>query len=203
MGPGLVGDKLYVAMAGTHQIWVIDLTTQRTTSFAGTGREAARGDSIADGAFAQPSGLATDGKHLYVASSEASCIQDINIADGSLRILAGSGELFGFGSDDGIGTAAKFQHPLGVALSTDGQTLFVADSFNNLIRRIDVANGEVKSYAGTGESDPGSDAAIGFFEPGGLSIAGDTIYVADTNHHRIVCLKIAKSLRAKVLDVKR
>ena len=81
----LVGDKLYVAMAGTHQIWVIDLTTQRTTSFAGTGREAARGDSIADGAFGRPSGLATDGKHLYVASSEASCIQDINIADSSLK----------------------------------------------------------------------------------------------------------------------
>jgi len=199
----LIGDKLYVAMAGSHQIWVIDLSSQRTSLCAGTGREGAFGDSVADAAFAQPSGLATDGKHLYVASSEASCVQDINLADGSVRILAGSGDLFGFGSNDGVGTAARFQHPLGVALSADGKTLFLADSFNNLIRRVDVASGQVTHFAGTGKSDPGTDESIGLFEPGGLSIAGDQMYVADTNHHRIVCLTIAKNLLATVLDVRR
>ena len=95
----LIGDKLYIAMAGTHQIWLIDLASQRTTfSPARDGKEPL-GEWIADAAFARPSGLATDGKHLYVASSEASCVQEINLADGSVRILAGSGDLFGFGSD--------------------------------------------------------------------------------------------------------
>jgi DNA-binding beta-propeller fold protein YncE len=198
----LIGDRLYVAMAGTHQIWLIGLASQHTTVFAGTGREGASEGAIADAAFAQPSGLATDGKHLYVASSEASCVQDIDLASGSVHLLAGSGDLFGFGSTDGIGPAARFQHPLGVALDPEDKTLYVADTFNNLIRQIDIPTRAVRNFAGTGKSDPGSGNAIGFFEPGGLSLAGDNLYVADTNHHRIVVLKIfQKNFEATVLNV--
>jgi DNA-binding beta-propeller fold protein YncE len=199
----LVGDRLYVAMAGTHQIWLIDLSSHRTVRFAGSGREGASEDTAADAAFAQPSGLASDGKHLYVAASEASCVQDINLSDGSVHLLAGSGDLFGFGSADGVGSAARFQHPLGVALSSDGKTLYVADSFNNLVRKINIADHSVKTFAGTGKSDPGDPAAIGFFEPGGLSIGGDLLYVADTNHHRIVAVPLSGNDKPVILDVRK
>ena len=81
-------------------------------------------------------------------------------------------------------------------------TLFVADSFNNVIRRIDLTTGEVTRWLGTGKADPGEATAekIGFYEPGGLSIAGDTLYVADTNHHRIVAVDI-KTKQPRVLTI--
>lgn len=185
-----VGHQLYIAMAGTHQIWVIDLNSKQVSVFAGDGIEGAREGPAPDSSFAQPSGLATDGKTLYVASSEASTIQAIDLASGSVRNLAGSADLFGFGNTDAIGSAARFQHPLGLALSPDGRTLFVADTFNHSIRQIDIRTGAV------------STLARGFSEPGGLSLLGDDLYVADTNHHQIARLS-TKGGKMTVLDVRR
>lgn len=206
-----VGDTLFVAMAGTHQIWQIDLKSDAVSLHAGSGREAADDGPNGDAAFAQPSGLATDGKTIYVADSEASTIRAVDVKDGGRTAsVAGSNNLFGFGLVDGKGNLARFQHPLGVALagqgsgigSGSGQALFVADSFNNVVRRIDLASGEVTRWLGTGKSDPGSETVdgIGFFEPGGLSIGGDTLYVADTNHHRLVAIDL-KTKTPRVLKV--
>jgi DNA-binding beta-propeller fold protein YncE len=187
-----VGDRLYIAMAGTHQIWVLDLSSKRVSVFAGTGREGAVNGPNRSAAFAQPSGLATDGQRLYVADSEVSTIRAVEIKPGGrTTTVAGSDGLFDFGYRDGVGMQARFQHPLGVALS--GNRLFVADSFNNRIRVIDLANGLVSTWLGTGTTQPGdpvNSASIGLFEPGGLSVAGDALYIADTNHHRILAVDI-------------
>jgi sugar lactone lactonase YvrE/peroxiredoxin len=191
-----VDSILYVAMAGVHQIWAIDLKTDLVSVFAGTGQEGAIDGPIGDAGFAQPSGLATDGTRLYVADSEASSIRAISLDDDQTTTLAGSGDLFGFGHTDGIGKSALFQHPLGVAL--DGNTLFVADTFNGLIRRIDLKTGAVTTWLGSIGSD--SDAPDNFYEPGGLSVAGDTLFVADTNHHRIVAIDIP-SKKARVVSI--
>ncbi len=193
-----VGDKLYIAMAGTHQIWICDLKTKRVTAFAGTGREACIDGPARSAAFAQPSGLATDGKHLYVADAESSSIRVIDLGRHTVRTLAGSGELFGFGSQDGVGPQARFQHPLGVAL--DSKRLFVADSFNQLIRSIDINSGQVGTFLGTGKPGPGTADAISFYEPGGISVSGNTLYIADTNNHRIIAVDIP-SKKVQVLQV--
>jgi DNA-binding beta-propeller fold protein YncE/peroxiredoxin len=179
------GESLYIAMAGVHQIWVMDLKNNTVRVVAGTGREGAVDGANAEAGFAQPSGLATDGEKLFVADSEVSSIRGVGLgAAGATHTLAGSGDLFGFGRADGIGKAARFQHPLGVAL--DEKTLYVADTFNGLIRKIDLKSGNVSTIAGTGATDPGSAESPNFYEPGGLSLAGNVLYVADTNHHRIL-----------------
>jgi len=180
-----VGEKLYIAMAGTHQIWVMDLATQRVWVFAGTGGEGATDGPNARATFAQPSGLATDGKTLYVADSEASSIRAIDLMSNQTRTLAGSGELFGFGLRDGPGKQALFQHPLGVALY--GGTLLVADTFNSVIRSIDTQSGAVETWPGEGDGE----GALKLYEPGGLCVAGDRLYIADTNHHRVLEVQIA------------
>ncbi len=180
-----VGDSLYLAMAGVHQIWVMDLKSNTIRVLAGTGREGAVDGANAEAGFAQPSGLATDGQRLFVADSEVSSIRAVQLgAPGATSTLAGSGDLFGFGRADGMGKAARFQHPLGVAL--DENTLYVADTFNGLIRKIDLKSGNVSTIAGTGATDPGTADSPNFYEPGGLSLAGNVLYVADTNHHRIL-----------------
>src|SRR2546428_10319601 len=189
------GKKLYIAMAGTHQIWAMDLPGNHVAVFAGTGREAAVDGPVNRAAFAQPSALATDGTWLYVADSEASTIRAVELApNGAVASVAGSNDLFGFGPTDGAAGEARFQHPLGVALGEGERagTLFVADTFNGAVRTINVKTREVRTWLGPDKAgkEKGT-AATPFSEPGGLSVAGNTLYVADTNHHRIVSVDLA------------
>ena len=180
-----VGRELYVAMAGSHQVWVMSLETAELRPFAGTGREALMDGPREMGALAQPSGLATDGRVLYVADSEISAIRQIELGPrGALRTLVGL-DLFEFGDEDGTGPQVRLQHPLGVALA-EGR-LYVADTYNHKIKTLDPERLSCATFVGTarpGFEDGGPDEAS-FWEPGGLSAAGGRLYVADTNNHAI------------------
>jgi YVTN family beta-propeller protein len=183
---------LIVAMAGPHQIWVIDLLHDRAYPYAGTGEEARRDGAVNEAAFAQPSGLALDpstspgaGGVLYVADAESNTIREVMLPPANtVRTVAG-GDLFEFGDADGTGNAVRLQHPLGVAVH--GGRVFIADTYNHKIKMLDPRSGRVETVAGTGS--PGFADGVGtraqFHEPGGLSIAGDTVFVADTNNHVI------------------
>jgi DNA-binding beta-propeller fold protein YncE len=194
-----MGNRLYIAMAGLHQIWEIDITTEQVSVFAGTSDEFCTDAVRAYAAFAQPSGLASDGLRLYVADAEVSSIRAIAFAGrGETSTVAGSGELFGFGSEDGVGREARFQHPLGVAVWNE--KLFVADTFNHLIRQVDLKTNKVETWLGTGRPETGTPDRIGFYEPGGLCVVEDTLYVADTNNHRIVAVDI-KTKQPRIIDI--
>lgn len=193
----LEGGTLYVAMAGTHQIWRIDLPVGFARALAGNGRE-----NIVDGptetcAFAQPSGICVMGGTLYVADSEVSAIRGIDMAAERVFTVIGEG-LFSFGDVDGVHPQAKLQHPLGVAAW--GMSLLVADTYNHKIKLVDPGARSVRTVYGDGQ--PGAAAqggAVRFFEPGGLSVAGDELYVADTNNHRVVRLHLRTNARSEVV----
>ncbi len=170
-----VGSNLYIAMAGTHQIWKYSLKTGVVSWFAGSGAEGRLDADLKLSAFAQPSGLATDGKELFVADSEISSIRAINLESGTVRTVAG-GDLFDFGDVDAVGDSARFQHPLGVAYA-DGK-IYVADTYNHKIRVVDPATGNTWSL-----TKGGADRA--FLEPGGIAFAGGKLFVADTNAQRV------------------
>lgn len=179
------GTLLLVAMAGSHQIWIVDLVRQLSIPYAGSGREARIDGTVDDAAFAQPSGLALTDDTLYVADSESNIVRAITLPPkNEVRTVAG-GDLFEFGDQDGRGDKARFQHPLGI-VATRG-VLFVADTYNHKIRTVDPATGHVRTFAGTGEEGARDGAAAGasFHEPGGLSATTDALYVADTNNHAI------------------
>jgi DNA-binding beta-propeller fold protein YncE len=180
----LDGSRLYVAMAGSHQIWVIDLASGSAHSIAGTGGEGVIDGDAAQAELAQPSGLALDGAgRLYWADAESSTIRYMDLAAGTTTLLAGSGNgLFDFGDVDGVGAMARFQHPLGVAF--DGTHLFVADTYNSKIKEIDPTTGAVTTLAG-GTPGFADGASPEFNEPGGLSYGGGLLYVADTNNQSI------------------
>jgi thiol-disulfide isomerase/thioredoxin len=176
----LQGNTLYIAQAGHHQIWTLDLSQGRLAPYAGNGRE-----DIADGpperaSFAQPSGLTSDGNTLFVADSEVSAVRAVALGGrGDVRTIVGEG-LFEFGDVDGIGDQVRLQHALGVVYH-EGK-LYVADTYNSKIKIIDPNKRSCTTFlgeAGGWLNDPL------FNEPGGLSIAGDKLYVADTNGHRI------------------
>jgi hypothetical protein len=144
-----------------------------------------------DAAFGQPSGLTGDGHALYVADSEGNAIRRAEIdPDGKTSTLAGGG-LFTFGDRDAVGAAARFQHPLGVTYS-DG-AVYIADTYNHKIKRLDRQSGQVQTLAGTGEPglQDGAAAQAQFYEPGGLSSAHGRLYIADTNNHRVRVVDMA------------
>jgi thiol-disulfide isomerase/thioredoxin len=182
----LAGDRLFIAMAGHHQIWVLDLVKTEITPFAGMGFEMImNGPLLGRACFAQPSGLTSDGKTLYVADSEGSVIRAMPL-DGSGVVTTLVGEewgrdLFEFGDVDGVGDKVRLQHALGVAYH-DGK-LYVADTYNSKIKVIDPEKRYCETLLG-GEPD-GWLAGPLFSEPGGLSAANGKLYVADTNAHRI------------------
>ncbi len=176
---------LFVGMAGLHQIWIIDVERGLAFAYAGSGREARQDGSIDESAFAQPSGLALEGDALFVADSESNIIRSVALPPvNRVQTIAG-GDLFDFGDRDGTGDAVRLQHPLGLAVA-DG-VVYIADSYNHRIKRLDPSDGSVTTLAGTGEAGhrDGAAARASFYEPGGLSVAGQTLFVADTNNHAV------------------
>ena len=184
----LVGQTLYIAMAGPHQIWKLDLDKMEVSTFAGSGREARIDGALLDAGFAQPSGIATNGKKLFVADSEANIIREIDIASGQVKTLVG-GDLFEFGDVDAKGNDVRLQHPLG--LISVGDKLLIADTYNHKIKELDPKRQEVRSLYGNGKPGQLDGSAPSFYEPGGLSVANGKLYIADTNNHavRVVDLK--------------
>jgi thiol-disulfide isomerase/thioredoxin len=181
----LRGNSLYVAMAGPHQLWSVDIGNARAQVFAGTGRENITDGSLKECALAQPSGITTDGRRLYFADSEVSAVRSAGLdADGSVETLIGEG-LFQFGDVDGKYPKARLQHPLGVAWHDDA--IYVADTYNHKIKRLNPATKELESFAGTGRRGmaDGTLATAQFNEPSGLCFAGGKMYLADANNHLI------------------
>ena len=192
---------LIVAMAGPHQIWVVDLLHGQAYPYAGTGEEARKDGPVNTATFAQPSGLAIDGNTLFVADAEANVIRAVALPPAnSVATLAG-GDLFEFGDDDGRGDLARLQHPLGVAVS--GGRVFIADTYNHKIKLLDPKSRTVTTFAGTGKPGhvDGSAMRSQFFEPGGLSVAGRTLYVADTNNHSVRTIDIeTRAVGTMIID---
>lgn len=178
----LTGKQLYIAMAGSHQIWRLDLEKNLIEPYAGTRVEARIDGKIALSAFAQPSGIATDGANLFVADSESNIIRQINFARETVETLVG-GDLYIFGDADGEGDDVRLQHPLGVTI-WDGKVL-IADTYNHKIKLLDPGAQTVETFLGSGKSGQADGKAPTFYEPAGLSIAGGRLYVADTNNHAI------------------
>lgn len=207
----LVGKDMYVAMAGTHQIWRMRLDGSRISPYSGNGRE-----DIVDGpllprksyelgysSFAQPSGLASDGEWLFVADSEGSSIRAVPLDPRKkVRTLVGTANmpnarLFTFGDVDGPPSKALLQHPLGVVYHQD--QLYVADTYNNKIKVLDPATGIIETFAGLGGGD--TDSSAGFDEPAGLTAAKGKLFVADTNNHRIRVIDMGSSVTVSTLDI--
>ncbi|KAJ4956610.1 hypothetical protein NE237_013393 [Protea cynaroides] len=193
---------VYIAMAGQHQIWEHNTLDGTTRAFSGDGFERnMNGPSFTSTSFAQPSGisLVPDFNEAYIADSESSSIRVLDLKTGGTRLLAGgdpvfSDNLFRFGDHDGIGSDALFQHPLGVLCGQDGQ-IYIADSYNHKIKKLDPVSRRVVTLAGTGRAGfkDGSALSAQLSEPSGIVEAGNgRLFIADTNNSIIRYLDLKK-----------
>ncbi|RLV01503.1 alkyl hydroperoxide reductase [Streptomyces griseocarneus] len=171
-------DRLWIAMAGVHQLWTYDPVTGTVEAAAGTTNEGLVDGPAREAWFAQPSGLAAAGDRLWVADSETSALRWVERdGDGfAVRTAVGTG-LFDFGHRDGDAAQALFQHPLGVTALPDG-SVAVCDTYNHALRRYDPATGEVTTLA------------TDLREPSGAVLADDDIVVVESARHRLTRLRL-------------
>ena len=176
---------LYIAMAGCHQLWTLNLQDGIVGPYAGSAQESLTDGPLLTATLAQPSGITTDGDRLFFADSETSSIRSAELVlTGRVRTIVGL-DLFVFGDVDGTDNQVRLQHPLGITWF-DG-VLYVADTYNHKIKRVFPATRSALSLLGIGEPghQDGPGATAMFSEPSGLSIAKGKLYIADTNNHAV------------------
>ncbi|MPY53550.1 NHL domain-containing thioredoxin family protein [Streptomyces acidicola] len=169
--------RVWIAMAGVHQLWTYDPAEGTVAVAAGTTNEGLVDGPGPEAWFAQPSGLAVsaDGDRLWLADSETSALRWVD-RDGAVHTAVGTG-LFDFGHRDGAAGQALFQHPLGVTALPDG-SVAVSDTYNHALRRYDPATGEVTTLA------------TDLREPSDAVLVGDDIVVVESARHRLTRLRL-------------
>lgn len=170
--------RVWIAMAGVHQLWTWDPESDTVTVAAGTTNEGLHDGPAAEAWFAQPSGLAATEDRLWIADSETSALRYVHRdGDGyAITTAVGSG-LFDFGHRDGDAAQALLQHPLGVTALPDG-SVAVCDTYNHALRRYDPASGQVTTLA------------TDLREPSDAVLVGDDIVVVESARHRLTRLRL-------------
>ncbi|WP_416962080.1 thioredoxin-like domain-containing protein [Streptomyces sp. Agncl-13] len=176
--------KVWIAMAGVHQLWAYDPAADPTAAdpteatvavTAGTTNEGLVDGPGAEAWFAQPSGLAATADRLWVADSETSALRWVDL-DGAVHTAVGTG-LFDFGHRDGAAEQALLQHPLGATALPDG-SVAISDTYNHALRRYDPATGQVTTLA------------TDLREPSDAVLVGDDILVVESARHRLTRLRL-------------
>lgn len=168
------GDRLFIAMAGSHQLWSLGIADGSLRVHSGNRREDIADGPHAEAALAQPMGMAADPGHqrLYFVDAESSAVRWADVDPrGQVGTLVGTG-LFDFGDRDGIGDDVLMQHQQSVAITEEGR-LLVADTYNDALKWVDPATRRADTWLRD------------FHEPSGLAVDARYVYVADTNAHRI------------------
>lgn len=189
-GLALTADKLYIAMAGMHQIWVLDLHAQSLGPWVGSGREDQLDGFGEFAAFAVPMGLSVGKDALFVADSGGNSIRAVRLADGAVSTLV-EGQMFEEGDRDG-GLPARVAGPKAVA----------ADSARNVVWIVDSLNGKLKLHALGKAETKTLNLNYPLNDPHGISLGGGNLWLCNTNAHELLKLdmKTGKLLRVAVAE---
>jgi DNA-binding beta-propeller fold protein YncE len=182
--------RLFIADVADHRVRVVDLATGMISTFAGTGEAQHSGDggpATAAGIHgARAVKVATDGT-VYILERQGSTLRAVDPRTGIIITIAGTGAR-GYSGDDGPALAATFDAPKELAIDREGNLLIV-DTENHAIRQVDIRSGTVATVVGGRQGDEGDGGPAGaasLDRPHGAAVAADgSIYIGDTNNHRI------------------
>lgn len=190
LGVKSVNNELFICIAGLNQIWKYNLFSEKIQIVCGSGKEHSNDGKLTSASLAQPSFIDSIEGDLIFTDSESSSIRIIKNDEVNTFI---GGEIDVFGFNDGDFESAKFQYPKGII--SINQKLFIADSFNNSIRVINLDTEEVETLAGS--SQPGN--TIGnlenakFNHPFGLDHHNDLIFITDSHNHSIKIIDLTNN----------
>jgi len=181
---------LYVADIGNHRIRRIDLESGVIESVAGTGEKQlpVDGQTAKGRPMLGPRALFIDGDQLWIALREGNSVWRMSLADGRLKHIAGTGAR-GYSGDGGPALQATFDGPKGIAVGPTGD-VFVVDTENQVIRKIDMEQGTITTIAGCGRRGAAGDGATAtdaeMARPHGICVDGQgRVYIGDTLNHRV------------------
>ena len=188
---------LYICDIGNHRIRRLDMKTRLITTFAGTGERgpAPDGAPLAGTPLSGPRAIDFDRRgSLWLALREGNAVLRIDMARRTVHQVAGTGEK-GLSGDGGPAREARLSGPKGLSVGPDG-SVYVADTENHAIRRIDVRGGVIERVAGTGERGDGPEGdplACRLSRPHGVFVDTDgTVFVGDSEAHRVRVLRRAR-----------
>lgn len=167
---------LYIASAGTYQVWAQSTSGGGASPFTGNGSPGMDDGTPNKATLGAPEAMICDGRVLFLSDSYSNSVRWIDMSSGIVQTLAGEGPSL-YGCRDGRGASALFQRPMGLCLC--GRKLYVADSYNDRIRAIDLDSGYVSTIYGAKRGQ-----SLTF--PSDVAVAGDRFYVSDIGSGRIV-----------------
>jgi len=184
--------NVYIADIGNHRVRRVDATTGTIDSIAGNGeKQLPKDNGSAKGqAVLGPRSLFVHGQTLWICLREGNSVWKLDLPNDRWHHVAGTGKK-GFTGDGGPAKDATFDGPKGIALGPDGD-VFVADTENQAIRRIDPKAGIISTVAGAGPKlkgklgDGGDATKAQLARPHGVCVGpDDAVYIGDSNHHRV------------------
>lgn len=183
----MLNDRLYIAMAGSHQVWQLDLGRGSLSLYVGNGREDAVDGTGTFSSFAQPSGLAVANDILYVLDASTSALRSVRLYDGRVSTLIPGG-LFSGGSNDGNGMGARMCHPTAVHADLPRGVLWIADTLNHKLRVYALAKAELKTL----------NVNYRLQSPAGVCVAQQAVWIANTDAHEILKLDLKTGKLARL-----
>ena len=180
---------LYIAMAGSHQIRKFTLNNQTLTAYAGQALAGLVDGPVRGACFAQPMGVALYNEHLFIADTANATIRMVRLQNDIVATIVGStsGEP---GDREGLGSEARLQYPAGIAIDPARELLWIADSYNGKLKLLSLQDNRVRDYPLEHPLD----------EAGGLSVVGDSLFIANTNAHQILRVDLAQRSE-QVIDI--
>ncbi|MFM7318928.1 MAG: SMP-30/gluconolactonase/LRE family protein [Isosphaeraceae bacterium] len=191
-GPGGPTSKVYIADVRGHRIRVVDTKSGNISTYAGTGKGRHEGDGGPVGKAsifgARAVAVGPEG-NVYILEREGNSLRAVDARTGVIRTIAGT-TAKGDGGDGGPATAAQFNGPKELCVSPDGDSVYVVDTENQKIRRVDLKSGLIATVAGNGKRAGGGDGgpatAASLDRPHGVAVSAEgTVWIGDTNNHRI------------------
>lgn len=194
---------LYIASRFAHRIFKVDITGVLTVR-AGTGVPAFSGDggTAAGASLNSPGDVALDAAgNIFIADTLNDRIRRVDALSGFISTVAGTGAN-GFSGDGGPATRASLAHPGGLDLDAAGN-LFIADTGNHRIRRVDAATGIISTVAGDGtdglSGDGGLAVAASLNNPNAAALdATGNLFIADVGNNRIRRVDVATGIISTV-----
>lgn len=183
--------NLYIADYGNDRIRRVDAATGIITTVAGNGNFGFSGDGgpATQASLAYPTGVAVDsGSNLYFTAPDDNRIRRVAAATGIISTVAGNGS-YGFTGDGGLAIMASLRSPRGITVDSSGN-LYVGDTYNQRIRRVDAATRIITTVAGNGANafigDGGPATSASLYNPVGIALdSGGNLYIADSYNQRV------------------
>jgi hypothetical protein len=197
-------NTLYIADSNNHSVRAVDLTLDTISTVTGDGTPDYYGDGGSP-SLAQlylPRGLALDSAgNLFIADTFNDVIRKIDFAQNEITTFAGDG-FFGYSGDGGLATSGRLTAPYGVWVDTGSNTLYIADTYNHVIRYVDLATNIINTVAGdkvsgtggySGDGGPATSALLNTPEAVTVSVYGE-IFIADTQNHAIRYISLSDGI---------